>query len=90
MGQTQTTSSKAESYTWGIEIECGLDLAPISSVPERATQRQNDSRTSQVTNHSASPAYIMRYCLDTRHSHQLTHGCAFNTDASWAPRAFAC
>jgi len=31
MGQTQTTSSKAESYTWGIEIECFL---PRSKVQE--------------------------------------------------------
>ena len=31
MGQTQTTSSKAESYTWGIEIECFL---PQSKVQE--------------------------------------------------------
>jgi len=31
MGQTQTTSSKAESYTWGCEIECFL---PQSKVQE--------------------------------------------------------
>ncbi len=31
MGQTQTASSKAESYTWGIEIECFL---PQSKVQE--------------------------------------------------------
>ena len=31
MGQTQTTSSKAEGYTWGIEIECFL---PQSKVQE--------------------------------------------------------
>ena len=31
MGQTQTASSKAESYTWGVEIECFL---PQSKVQE--------------------------------------------------------
>ena len=31
MGQTPTTSSKAESYTWGTEIECFL---PESKVQE--------------------------------------------------------
>jgi hypothetical protein len=31
MGQMQTASSKAESYTWGIEIECFL---PQSKVQE--------------------------------------------------------
>jgi hypothetical protein len=29
MGQTQTTSSKAESYTWGVEIECFLPQTEV-------------------------------------------------------------
>ena len=32
MGQTQTTSSKAESYAWGVEIECFLPQAKVEEL----------------------------------------------------------
>jgi hypothetical protein len=45
MGQTQTTSNKAESYTWGIEIECFLPNARYRNWASASAPTTRDIRS---------------------------------------------